>query len=140
MSVDNHDAVLDALVDSLSAYLPERYVERSLADPAMLTTQQRQAGFICLVAGSGGEFANYRGREADLGSMKVTLVGFLEVTEGSPKVAIERAELALLGDCLRWLNTVRVPGLDVVYPDTWKLSQQLEHPFGWVSLSLEVRP
>lgn len=140
MSVDNHDAVLDALVASLAGYLPARYVQRSLADPAMLTQAQLLAGTICVVAGSGGDFANYRGREADLGTMKVTLVGFLQVEEGSEKVAIERAELALLGDCLRWINTTAVPGLDVLYPNDFKLSQQLEHPYGWVSLALDVKP
>ena len=139
MSVNNHDQVLDAIVQSLSAALPARYVQRSLADFASLSVEQRLAGTVCVVTESGGNFANYRGREADLGSMAVRLVGFLEVAESSTPADIERAELNLLGDLLTWLNTTGVPGLDVIYPGDWTCSKQLEHPYGWLALALQVK-
>jgi len=65
-------------------------------------------------------------------------VGFVQVPESSEPADVERAELALLGDLLWWLNTTAVPGLDVIYPGDWTQSRQLEHPFGWVALGLEV--
>lgn len=139
MSVNNHDQVLDAIVQSLSAALPARYVQRSLADFASLSVEQRLAGTVCVVTEGGGDFANYRGREGDLGSMAVRLVGFLEVTESSTPADIERAELNLLGDLLTWLNTTGVPGLDVIYPGDWTCSKQLEHPYGWLALALQVK-
>lgn len=139
MSVNNHDAVLDALVASLAAALTLRHVQRSLIDPANETPERLQAGVLCLVNEGGGGFANYRGREGDLGHMNVRLVGFVQVAEGTEPADVERAELAVLGDVLTWLSTTAVPGLDVVYPGDWTQSKQLEHPYGWLALALEVK-
>jgi hypothetical protein len=139
MSVNNHNAVLDAIKDSLAAALPARYVQRSLADPASAPRAQLVAGLICVVNGGGGGFANYRGREGDLGHMNTTLVCFLQVDESTTPADIERAELDMLGDLLGWINTTAVPGLDVIYPGDWTQSKQLEHPYGWLALALEVR-
>jgi hypothetical protein len=139
MSVNNHNAVLDAIVASLAAALPLRYVQRSLVDPANAARAQLLAGLVCVVSEGGGGFANYRGREGDLGTMNVRLVGFVQVAEGSLPADVECAELALLGDVLLWANTAGVPGLDVMYPGDWVQSKQLEHPYGWLALALEVK-
>lgn len=139
MSVDNHNAVLDAIVASLTTALPLRYVQRSLVDPADAPQAELLAGLICVVSEGGGGFANYRGREGDLGKMDVRLVGYVQVAEGTEPADVERAELDLLGDVLTWLNTVGVPGLDVLYPGNWTQSKQLEHPYGWLVLALEVK-
>lgn len=139
MSVNNHNAVLDAIVASLTVALPERYVQRSLIDPANAPRASLLAGTVCVVSGGGGGFANYRGREGDLGHMNVTLVGFVQVAESSEPADVERAELDLLGDLLWWVSSAAVAGLDVIYPQDWTQSRQLEHPYGWVALGLEVR-
>lgn len=140
MSVNNHNAVLDAIEASLAASLPARHAQRSLIDPANEPAARLLAGVICVVCEGGGGFANYRGREGDLGKMDVRLVGFVQVAEGTLPADVERAELALLGELLVWVNTVGVPGLDVVYPGDWTQSKQLEHPYGWLALALEVKP
>lgn len=140
MSVNNHNAVLDAIVASLAASLPARHAQRSLIDPANELATRLLAGVICVVCEGGGNFANYRGREGDLGKMDVRLVGFVQVAEGTLPADVERAELALLGELLVWVNTVGVPGLDVVSPGDWTQSKQLEHPYGWLALALEVKP
>ena len=101
--------------------------------------EQLKAGLVCMVSKGGGEFANYRGREGDLGTMDVSLVGYLQVEEQSTPADVERAELDLLGDLLRWCSTAGVPGLDVIYPVSWTQSKQLEHPFGWLVLELQVK-
>lgn len=116
MSVANHNAVLDAIVASLAAALPARVAQRSLVDPANANVAALTAGVICVVSEGGGNFANYRGREGDLGTMNVRLVGFLQVLESSTPADIERAELTLLGELLTWVSTTAVPGLDVMYP------------------------
>lgn len=139
MSVDNHNAVLDAIVASLAAALPLRTVQRSLIDPANETRERLLAGVLCVVSEGGGNFANYRGREGDLGTMNVRLVGFVQVAEKSAAADIERAELAVLGDVLVWVNTTAVPGLDTVTPGDWVQSKQLEHPYGWLALALIVK-
>lgn len=139
MSVNNHNAVLDAIVASIAAALPARYVQRSLVEPANAKQAQLTAGLVCVVSGGGGRFANYRGREGDLGHMDVHLVGFVKVAESSESADVERAELTLLGDLLTWVNTTGAPGLDVVEPGDWTQSKQLEHPYGWLALALLVK-
>lgn len=139
MSVNNHNAVLDAIEASLRGALPERFVQRSLVDPANAPRTELLAGLICIVSEGGGDFANYRGREGELGTMKVHLVGFVQVEEGTVPADVERAELALLGDLLGWVSSTAVPGLDVMYPGDWMQSKQLEHPFGWLTLALIVK-
>lgn len=140
MSLPDYNAVLDAIVASLSTALPERYVQRSLINPANVPKASLLAGTVCVVSEGGGDFANYRGREGDLGQINVRLVGFVQVSESSETADVERAELALLGDLLWWVNTSAVPGIDVVYPGDWVQSKQLEHPYGWLSLALTVKP
>lgn len=139
MSLNNHNAVLDALVASLAAALPARKVQRSLVDPASASAAALSAGLVCVVSEGGGKFANYRGREGDLGTMNARLVGFLQVGEKSQPADIERAELTLLGELLSWAGTTAVPGLDVMTPGDWVQSKQLEHPYGWLVLALEIK-
>ena len=139
MSLNNHNEILDALEASLAAALPLRHVQRSLVDPANAPRDKLLAGLICLVSRRGGDFANYRGREGDLGTLQASLVCFVQVGEKSAPADIERAELNLLGDLLGWAATAAVPGLDVFYPGDWTQSQQLEHPYGWLVLALEIK-
>ncbi len=141
MSITDPNVVLDAIKDSLEAALPNRSVRRSLLlDPSSESNAVMNAGVICIVTEGGGQFANYRGREAQLGQLNARLVGFVKVAEKSAPEEVERAELALLTDLLGWLAAPSVPGLDVVYPGEWAQSKQLEHPYGWLTLSLIVKP
>lgn len=134
------DPCLEALKDSLAAKLPHRVVTRSLIDPAMSKQEEIEAGTLCLVTEDGGEFANYYGREGELGRGNVRAVGFLRVADDSEPVEIERAELAFLAEVLAW---VKDPGeqrpVNAVYPLDFNLSKQLEHPLGWFTLLLDVR-
>ncbi len=140
MSVNDIDAQLEAIKCSLANALPNRIVQRSLANPANADAGKLRAGLVCVVLEGGGNFANYLGREGDLGELQVSLVGFVLVDEGSQPEAIERAELSLLNDLLQW---TAAPGsidpADSVLPGDFTLSKQLEHPYGWVLLKLDVR-
>lgn len=139
MSLKTHNDALDALVASLAATLPWRFVQRSLIDPANEKTERLISGVLCVVSGNGGKFANYRGREGDLGTMGVQVVGFVKVGEKTAASAIEVAELDLLGDLLNWVSSAAVPGLDAIYAGDWQQSKQLEHPYGWLVLALDVK-
>lgn len=139
MSVNGHDAALEAMKDALQASLPARVVTRELIDPANAPEADLEKGVICLVSSGGGGFANYLGREGDLGELKVSLVAFVLVDEQASPLEVERAELAVLGDVLGWINSPAVAPMDVVLPGDWAQSQQLEHPHGWVRLDLVAR-
>lgn len=134
------NAVLDTIKTSLAAAMPARHVQRSLVSPNTESDARLTAGVICVVSSGGGNFANYRGREGQLGTLDAFLVGYLRVAENTEPVEIERAELALLQELLDWIHATAVPGLDVMTPGDFLLSKQLEHPYGWVTLSLTVKP
>lgn len=135
------DTALETIKTSLAAKLSARVVTRSLVDPAAAKAADLKAGLLCLVAKGGGEFANYRGREGDLAHVQATLVGFVKVDDkGTTPLSVEQAELALLQDVLDW---VKEPGaikpVNTVLPLDWQQSSQLEHPYGWFALRLDVR-
>lgn len=136
----NAEAALELVLASLRASLPRRHVQRGLVDPAAVPMRQLLDGTVCLVADGGGDFANYYGREGEMGRMKVAALGFLKVAENTLPLDIEQAELALLGELLTWtqqpLSTQ--PGWSVL-PQSWRCSGQQEHPYGWLYLELEVR-
>lgn len=141
MTVADPNVSLQAIKDSLTAKLPARKFSRSLVDPANLPDADKLAGFVCIVNEGGGQFANYRGREGDLGLIDVALVGYVKVAENAEPAAVEVAELALLKDLLDWTNDQgAVRAGDSVLPMEFAQSKQLEHPEGWVVLKLEVRP
>ncbi|WP_290906216.1 hypothetical protein [Aquabacterium sp.] len=135
------NATLEAIKASLAAAMPLRRVQRSLPpDPLALPADDLRAGVVCLVSEGGGDFANYLGREGELGHLQASLVGFVAVEEDTEPVAIEQAELALLRDLLAWCNT-HAPMADVqdVLPQDFTQSKQLEHPYGWLILKLDIR-
>lgn len=140
MSVRTYEQALEAIRASLADKLPQRVVTRSLIDPANASAEDLAAGVLCLVNRGGGDFANTRGREGQLGRGNTFLVGYLKVAEDAEPLAVEQAELALLQDVLDWCTE---PGalrpVDAVLPMDWTQSAQLEHPYGWVALRLDVR-
>jgi len=133
------DDVLEALKESLAAALPARYVQRSLVDPSSEKNERLAAGVLCLVATGGGAFANWQGREGELGTINVTVVGYVKVADKSSPDTVERAEMAMLNDVLAWCQLVKPVPLDCVYPESWRTSKQLTHPVGWLALDLEVK-
>lgn len=135
-----HETTLDALASSLQAALPQRLVRRSLPrDPAGMKAALLLAGVVCVVASGGGSFANWSGREGELGQMAVKLACFVKVEDKAPEVEVEQAELALLADLLGWCQLVKADPLGDVVPLSWQQSSQLEHPYGWLVLELSVR-
>lgn len=138
----SYETVMVALKAGLAASAATRVVRRGMVlDPANLKAADLAKGVICLPAQGGGNFWNYQGREGDGGDLDVTLVGFVAVGERTEPEAIEQAELALVEDVLTFCKNL-APGsqpLDAVVPVSFRLSGQLEHPFGWMTMKLKVR-
>lgn len=136
------ETALTGIEASMKAALPHRVVQRSLLlDPASHDQSELEKGVLCLVSSGGGQFANYRGREGQLGHSTLGVVGFVRVADDAAPVAVEQAELALLQDVLGW---VKAPGqprpFDSALPQDFRQSGQIEFPFGWFVLTLDVRP
>ena len=76
-----------------------------------------------------------------MGTLDFYVVGYVLVPDDQPPAAVEQAELALLQDVLDWVaNPGAVHPVNGVYPQAVRLSQQLEAPYGWVSVQMQTRP
>ncbi len=123
----------------MQAAMPHRVVQRSLViDPMNHDPADLAKGVICLVSGGGGQFANYRGQ---LRHAKLGVVAFVKVPEDSDPVAVETAELAVLADVLAWVKNPGMPRpFDSALPKEFRQSEQMDHPWGWIVIELDVRP
>lgn len=142
MTTSPTNTALQAVADSLAAKLPARVVGRSLlADLSQVPQADLLAGVLCVVADAGSGFATHRGREADMGTLKFDLVGYVLVPDDQPPASVEQAELALLQDVLDWVaNPGAVHPVNGVYPQTVAFSKQLDAPYGWVGIEMQTRP
>lgn len=142
MSAQDYAAVMTALFDGLTASAADRVIRRGMVlDPASLKKPDLDKGVICMLASGGAGFWNYQGREGDGGDLDVNLVGFVQVGEKTATEAIEIAEFGLVQDVLTFCLGIAHGDavLSAVIPVSFKLSGQLEHPFGWMSMKLKVR-
>lgn len=141
----DQETAMEALVAGIAAAIPARHVQRKLIDPANESKDRLAAGVICVVSTGGGNFANWTGREGELGTMNVKAVGFVQVPMKDPVTGlattgedVEKAELALLGDLLSFCKQIHQPPIDSVLPGDYMQSQQLSHPLGFLALDLKV--
>lgn len=136
---DALNTALEAIRSQLEVALPGRLVTRQFLPLGMRSLDELQAGVVCVVCLGEQGFANYRGREADLGTLKVVIVGQLQVPDGPDAPGrVELAELELAGEIKSWLAGPPAAPLRQVLAGGWRQSGQLEAPAGWVVFELEV--
>lgn len=137
--VSQRDTLLELLKTDMQAFMPARVVQRTLLDPASIPAKDLQRGVVCIVTSGGRDFANWQGREGELGTVAGAMVGFVRVGEREPSLETERAETALLEEVLAWFGQSHPPGLGSAYPLDYSQSGQMEHPIGWFALRFELR-
>lgn len=138
---------MQALAVALTAALPGRIVRRGFVPYPQLSRDVLQAGTVHLLASGEQGYANYRGREADLGALRVVIVGQLVVDEAAlppeagPEAlsaAVQDAEFALAEEVKGFL--ANPAGLRQCLATGFEQSGQMEAPFGWVAFECEVMP
>ena len=133
------EAQMEALRASLAAALPGRVVSRSMKPATVYADEDLRAGVVSLARLGEKDFANYRGREADLGTVEAVLVGRVAVGMDADEVELERAELVLAGEILEWLQGPMPAGVGQCLATGFRQSGQIEYPAGWVLFKLEVQ-
>ena len=129
---------LEALKAGLAAAMPARVVTRDL-----LSFDQRQesdllAGVLTVVTNREGRYANYRGREAQMGRLNVVVVGQLKLAEDALPSAVEDAEFAFVEQVKDFLaGILPVEAIDLLET---RFSGQMEAPYGWFAMDWEVLP
>ena len=129
---------LEALKVGLAAAMPARVVTRDL-----LSFDQRQesdllAGVLTVVTNREGRYANYRGREAQMGRLNVVVVGQLKLAEDALPSEVEDAEFAFVEQVKDFLaGILPVEAIDLLET---QFSKQMEAPYGWFAMDWEVLP
>lgn len=129
---------LEALKAGLAAAMPARVVTRDL-----LSFDQRQesdllAGVLTVVTNREGRYANYRGREAQMGRLNVVVVGQLKLAEDALPSEVEDAEFAFVEQVKDFLaGILPVEAIDLLET---RFSGQMEAPYGWFAMDWEVWP
>jgi len=126
---------LDALALALSTALPTRIVTREWRDPSLRKPAQLTAGVLTVIAQSGSDYANYPGRNADLGTLEMVWVASLQVSQSGTGLDVEQAELALVAEVEGFLRALPA-GLGDIVLTGWSQSGQTETPYGWVLFRL----
>ena len=129
---------LDALAAALTTALTGRVVTQNLVDFSQRSDAELLAGVVTLVHGGEEDFAEYIGREADLGTLKLKLVGQLRVAANAQPVAVQDAEATLVDQVKAFFQAVP-PIIDEARLIAWHSSMQIEHPYGWVVFDVRVR-
>lgn len=132
------DAAMEALQATLAAACPGRMVSRSFVPMSQRTAQELETGVMAVMSQGERGYANYRGREADLGTVQVVLLAQIKVAENTPAVTIESAEFALAEQIKQALQGPLLPPLRQCLTTGFRQSGQTEHPYGWVLFECEV--
>lgn len=127
---------MDLIKTLLAAALPARVITRDFQDFAARDSAELEQGIYTLMSRSEGSYQNYSGREAMDGAQRILLVGQIQLGEDALPSAIEDAEFALVDEIKAFLRS-RPAQLAQLYMTGFRQSQQLEAPYGWVSIDME---
>lgn len=126
-----------ALKDALATAMPARVVTRKLKDFADRPKADIAAGVLTLVSSGEGGYRNYNGREAMDGRHRLLLVGQIELAEDSDGEAIEDAEFAMVEEVKGFMRALP-PSLCSLVMTGFRQSGQVEAPYGWVAIDMEI--
>lgn len=131
-------AAMDALATSLAAACPARIVSRDFVPLAQRSAAELEQGVVAVACIGETRFANYRGREAELGTLRVVVVAQVKVQEQSAPSALEDAEFTVAEEIKAWMQQPLAPPLRQCLATGFRQSGQMDHPYGWVAFECEV--
>ncbi|MBF8179656.1 hypothetical protein [Herminiimonas contaminans] len=131
-TVGHEEVILESFKTALAAAYPDRIVTRSLKDFSDRSVADLKKGVFTVLA------KGLPTGDSTFQTMSMLVVGQIELPEKSEGVDVERAE-SLMGRQVRVLlqRQLRGPDMQIKSMDQ---SSQLEVPYGWVSMMLEVGP
>lgn len=122
---------------TLAGRVPARTVTRSLLDFSGRTHTELQAGVYSIVSEGEGGYANLNGREAMDGKHRMLLVGQFVLAETATKEQIEDAEFAMVEEVKGFVRDLPAALCSLVMKG-FTQSRQMEHPYGWIAVELEM--
>lgn len=129
---------LENLKNALQSAMPTRVVTRDLMNFDLRQESDLEAGVLTVAANRERGYANYRGREADLGKLSVLVVGQLKLPEAALPSEVEDAEFVFAEEVKGFLRGVLpIQAADLLET---RFSGQLDAPYGWFAMDMEVLP
>lgn len=129
---------LNALKNGMAAAMPARVVTRDFLSFDQRREADLTAGVLTVVSSREGRYANYRGREAQMGRLNVVVVGQIKLAESALPSAVEDAEFSFAEQVKVFLGGA-LPVTDIQLQET-RFSGQMEAPYGWFAMDWEVWP
>lgn len=126
-----------AAAASLAAMYPARLVKRGLQDPADLGDPVLRQGVYALVAEGTRDWADYRGREGQDGTLGFAIVGYGRVGDKGTTLDVEQLEATMEAELLAWFQAIKPTPLDAVYPRSVVYSRGFDAPVAWIVMAAE---
>ncbi|MDP3425487.1 MAG: hypothetical protein Q8S32_17235 [Burkholderiaceae bacterium] len=130
-------ARMAALQSALADAMPARVVTRKLQDFADRPKADIAAGVFTLISKGERGYQNYNGREAMDGRHSMLLVGQVELGEDADGEAVEDAEFAMIEEVKGFVRALPA-SLCSLTMTGFQQSGQLDAPYGWVAITLEM--
>lgn len=134
---------MEQIRSELATRYPLRVVTRSLVDFADRPQADLLKGVYTVAAQSEDGYQNSLGREAMFGRVSLVIIGQILVASPAPPappaapVATEEAEFTMVEEIKTFVRTLPL-GIDALTMLRYRQSGQLEHPYGWIAIDLEM--
>ncbi len=126
-----------ATAAGLAAACPTRVVTRDYKDHAQRRKEDLVQGVLTLLSLGEAGYANLNGRAARDGQHRMLLTGQIKVGENDPGEVLEAAEFAMVEEVKAWLRALPID-LITLEMTGFRQSGQMERPYGWVAMDLEM--
>lgn len=127
---------MNLIKTSLATALPSRVVTRDFMPFDQRKATDLASGIYTIISRDEGNYPNYNGREGMDGSQGIKIIGQFVMTEDSLPSAIEDAEFVMVDEIKTFLRA-RPAALAQLFMRRFIQSQQLDAPYGWISIELD---
>jgi len=129
---------MNAIKSTLAGMYPSRIVTRDLKDFAARPLLELKRGIYTVLSASEGNYSHYLGGMTRDGEHRVLVVAQLAVAETALPSETEDAEGVMIDEIKAFTRNLP-PELGSLTLTSWRQSQQLDHPYGWVAFDMTLK-
>jgi len=123
---------MEAVAEQLKTVAPNRLVTRDLTEFMNRETTERQQGVFTVLMGTEGDYPNYVGREGQLGTVSLSIIGQIEIPEPSTGLMVEDAEHVMVKELKNLAQSDLPEPIGGLLLQRVRHSMQIDRPYGWV--------
>lgn len=122
---------------TIAAQLPLRVVTRNLKDFGQRKPADLKAGIYTLISNGEGGYENLNSRAAMDGRHRMSLIGQIQLGEKAEPSEIEDAEFVMVEEIKAFCRNLP-PQLACLSMTGYQQSAQVDAPYGWIAVDLEM--